>query len=151
MSADISIRRSFVSHRLPATPSRKPLANARGLRLVDLSELPRWGVKGRGTFSWLATIGATVPEGDNRAQQQHDGSLIARLSPGEALVLSSLSDGQSHLAQTIDALPAEGRNACYPAPRRDSHCWFMITSTDAPRMFAKLCGVDLASGRFAHG
>ena len=146
-----SIRRSPVSHRLAATLSGVPTANTSRPRLVDLSDLPRWGVKGRGTFTWLAAIGAMVPDDNNRAQLQPDGSLISRLSPGEALVLSSVPDGQGHLAKTIDALPPEGRDACYPAPRRDSHCWFMITGGDAPRMFSKLCAVDLAADQFADG
>jgi sarcosine oxidase subunit gamma len=122
-----------------------------GLRLVDLSHLPRWGVKGRGAFAWLGSIGAAIPGENNRARQQHDESLIAQLSPGEALILSSVPDGQCHLATTNDALPPEGRDACYPAPRRDSHCWFMIAGADGPRMFAKLCAVDLAANQFADG
>ena len=153
MSPDISIRRSFVSGRVPDRAPGNPVVRLgdSNLRLVDLSVLPRWGVKGRNIFAWLTKAGADVPSGDNRIQRQSDGSLIAQLSPGEALILPSLPDGQSHLARMIDALPAEGRDACYPAPRHDSHCWFMISGIDTPRMFAKLCGVDLASNKFSDG
>jgi sarcosine oxidase subunit gamma len=113
-----------------------------------LSVLPRWGLKSRDAFSWLAGHGATTPSADNTAKLQRDGSLVARLSPGEALILSPPVHGRSSLAEAIEKLPAEGQGACYPAPRWDSHCWFVVVGPDAPRMFAKLCGVDLAPDQF---
>ena len=36
-------------------------------------------------------------------------------------------------------------------PRWDSHCWFAVAGADAPRMFAKLCGVDFAAESFPDG
>jgi sarcosine oxidase, subunit gamma len=120
-----------------------------GLTLVDLSVVPRWGLKGRDVSSWLDRQGATMPRSDNRAELQRDGSLIARLSPGEVLVLSPV-EGQSHFG-AIECLTAAGEGACYPVPRRDSHCWFVVTGGDSPAMFAKLCGVDLAPDRFSAG
>ena len=54
------------------------------LKLVDLSVVPRWGLKGRGIEAWLARNGITIPAEDNRAELQADGSLLARLSPGDA-------------------------------------------------------------------
>jgi sarcosine oxidase subunit gamma len=153
MNPHISIRRSFLSGRLTGQVAGASAAGADGakLRLFDLSLLPRWGIKGRGALSWLTTAGAATPGGDNRARRQSDGSLVVQLSPVEVLILSSLPDGQSHLAETVDALPLAGHDACYPAPRRDSHCWFMITGNDTPRMFAKLCGVNLVADKFADG
>jgi sarcosine oxidase, subunit gamma len=153
-----SARRSFVYRRLSASTQLKdadlaprPAASGPQLKLVDLSVLPRWGMKGRGAFAWLKTQGAITPRGDNRAEPQDDGSLIARLSPGEALILSSVPDGRSSLALAIETIPPEGRGSCYPVPRRDSHCWFIVMGHDAPRMFAKLCGVDLAADQFTNG
>lgn len=153
MRPHISMRRSFVAGRLTGQAAGAPAAGAGGanLLLFDLSLLPRWGIKGRGTLPWLTTAGAAAPSGDNRAQRQSDGSLVVQLSPSEVLILSPLSDGQSRLAEMIDALPPAGHDACYPAPRRDSHCWFVIAGSDAPRMFAKLCGVNLASDKFTDG
>jgi sarcosine oxidase subunit gamma len=156
-----SARRSFVYRRLSAsTPlgrtedadlAPRPASSKPKLKMVDLSVLPRWGLKGRDAFAYLKTQGAITPSDDNRAEPQHDGSLIARLSPGEALILSSVPDGRSSVAGAIEAMPPEGRGACYPVPRRDSHCWFIVAGHDAPRMFAKLCGVDLAADQFASG
>jgi sarcosine oxidase, subunit gamma len=149
MSPPLTQRRSFVGRRLPA--DLLSATDINGLKLVDLSLLPRWGVKGRGALARLAAHGATAPTQDNRAARQSDGSLIARLSPGEALVLASVRDARAAIAQAIEALPPEGHGACYPVPRRDSHCWFVVCGADAPRMFAKLCGVDLAAESFADG
>jgi sarcosine oxidase subunit gamma len=120
------------------------------LKLVDLSVVPRWGLKGRDVSSWLDRQGAAMPRTDNRAELQRDGSLIARLSPGEVLILAPL-EGRSSLAAAIERLPAAGEGACYPVPRRDSHCWFVVIGGDSPAMFAKLCGVDLAPDRFFAG
>jgi sarcosine oxidase, subunit gamma len=154
-------RRSFVHRRLTASPSHGGSDDSNGapssagskskVKLVDLSILPRWGLKGRETFAYLEQHGAITPRYENKSEPQRDGSLIARLSAGEALILSSLPDGRSSLAQAIDTLPPEGRAACYPVPRRDSHCWFVVAGSDAPRMFAKLCSVDLTIDRFANG
>ena len=123
---------------------------AAGLKLVDLSVVPRWGLKGRGISSWLDRQGATMPRSDNRAEPQPDGSLIARLSPAEVLILAPV-DARSRFADAIESLPAAGEGACYPVPRRDSHCWFVVTGQDSSAMFAKLCGVDLAPDRFPAG
>ena len=151
MSAETAIRRSFVGRRLlPAATTTTAQDRAR-VTLADLSVLPRWGVKGRGSFDWLRREGAACPSGDSRAQRQPDGSLLARLSPAEALILPSLPGGQAALAPAVEALPPEGRADCYPVPRRDSHCWFRLSGDDAPRVFAKLCAVDLAADRFADG
>ena len=91
-----------------------------------------------------------MPRADNRAEPQRDGSLIARLSPAEALVLSPV-EGKSGFADAIERLPAAGEGACYPVPRRDSHCWFVLIGKDTPAMLAKLCAVDLAARRFPVG
>jgi sarcosine oxidase subunit gamma len=152
MISSDSARRSFIYRRLTeANAGARPWrAGDFGLKLVDLSPVARWGLKGRNAFTWLGTQGATIPEENNKAVRQGDGSWIARLSPSEALVLSPLHGG-SAIGRMIDDLPAEGGGACYPVPRRDSHAWFVVAGADAPRMFAKLCAVDVAADRFPDG
>jgi sarcosine oxidase subunit gamma len=127
-----------------------PASLSAGLKLVDLSVLPRWGLKGRGVASWLARHGMTMPIADNRAERQQDGSLLARLSPTEVLILAPFA-GKSIIAEPIEHIASGGQDACYPAPRRESHCWFVVTGSDAAKMFSKLCGVDLSPGRFDVG
>jgi sarcosine oxidase, subunit gamma len=152
MISSDSARRSFIYRRLTeANASVRPRpAGDFGLKLADLSLLARWGLKGRDAFDWLDAQGATTPGENNKAARQGDGSLIARLSPSEVLILSPFHDG-SAIGRMIEDLPAEGRGACYPVPRRDSHAWFVVTGADAPRMFAKLCAIDLAVDRFPDG
>jgi sarcosine oxidase subunit gamma len=158
------MRRSFVYRRLLAAGCRfgtladAALATTRpaegsedALKLVDLSVCLRWGVKGRGALPWLTARGAVLPAADHRSVRQADGTLVARLSPGEALVLGPVPVAPSGLGAAIERIPAEGEAGCYPVPRRDSHAWFMIVGEDAARMFAKLCGVDLSPGSFAEG
>lgn len=127
-----------------------PASLTAGLKLIDLSVLPRWGLKGRGVPAWLARHGVTMPLADNHADLQPDGSLVARVSPAEVLVLPPIV-GKSVLAEPIEQIAPGGEDACYPAPRRESHCWFVMVGNAAEKMFAKLCGVDLSPGRFAVG
>jgi sarcosine oxidase subunit gamma len=127
-----------------------PTSLAAGLKLIDLSVLPRWGLKGRGIASWLTRHGMIMPSADNRAELQQDGSLLARLSPAEVLILALIA-GKSSIAEPIEQMALAGEDACYPAPRRESHCWFMVIGSDAAKMFAKLCGVDLSPACFAVG
>jgi sarcosine oxidase subunit gamma len=161
MSAQSFARRSFVYRRLQeagftfadsgdASLAERPAHSDARLKLIDLSVLPRWGLKGSGVAAWLGRNGAVLPGSDNRAELQADGAVIARLSPAEALILAAIY-AQASLAEAIGRLPPEGEDACYPVPRRDSHCCFVVTGDDAARMFAKLCAVDLAPDRFAPG
>jgi len=70
--------------------------------------------------------------------------LIARLSPGELLLLSSpASPSVSALTSVPDA-----NYRCYPVRRQDSHYWFSLTGPRCPEMFAKLCAVDLSPDVF---
>ncbi len=130
------------------------LAAAGRLGLADLSVLARSGFKGAGTPEWLAGQGVTLPEASNRAARQTGGELAARLAPNELLILGALAGGEGGLAETLEAawaaetLPPETPRG-FPLPRRDSHAWFLVAGSDAPAMFAKLCGVDLRSGKFA--
>ena len=151
-------RRSFVYRRLTAAGARfteldgaavakcyAAEGNAARLGLADLSPLDRAGIKGRGTFAWLGEGGLPAPEANNRAARHEAGGLVARLADNEALLLRGL-DGDADWISGLD-LP-QGRDA-YPAPRRDSHAWFLVTGTDAAACLAKLCGVDLRAHKFA--
>lgn len=132
-------------------PGREAEA-ARRLGLADLSPWPRTGFKGAGTPEWLQDQGVLVPPESNRAARQACGSLAARLSPGEVLILDSLA-GEGALSARLEAawsaapLPPEAPRG-FPLPRRDSHAWFLVSGEHAPAMFAKLCAVDLRDRGF---
>jgi sarcosine oxidase subunit gamma len=154
-------RRSFVYRRLQeagftfadsgdSALAERPTPSDVRLKLIDVSVVARWGLKGRGVAAWLGRNGAVLPGSDNRAELQADRALIARLSPVEVLILAPIHS-QASLAEAIGRIPPEGEDACYPLPRRDSHCCFVVTGDDAARMFAKLCAVNLAPDRFPPG
>lgn len=134
----------------PAATGEGRQKHAGALSLLDLSVLPRWGLKGREAFSWLAAQGALVPTSEQTATRQPDGALMGRLSPGEALLLPSLSDGTCGIGGPVEQIAAAGHEHCYPVPRRDSHAWFLVRGNAAPQMLAKLCAVDLSPDRFAN-
>lgn len=120
---------------------------ARRMALADLSVLPHWGLKGRGTMEWLAAQGLAIGADSNKAYRQAGGELAAKLAPSEIFLLDSLAGTGALPARLADAWtwaanaprPQQG----YPTPRQDSHAWFMITGVHAPEMFSKICGVDL--------
>jgi sarcosine oxidase subunit gamma len=151
MTADDFARRSFVYRRKEAINIAVGRHfNPTKLRLFDLSVFPRWGLKGRDAMAWLERAGVKIPIQDNTAEIQSDDSVVARLSPSEVLVLGAFR-GECAIGKKITRLSVSGSDACYPVPRRDSHCWFAVTGNDAPIMFAKLCAVDLSPSQFAIG
>jgi sarcosine oxidase subunit gamma len=130
-------------------------ARVRHLGLADLSTLPRFGFKGKGTADWLAQEGIAVPEQSNRATRQKDGGLALRLAPQEIVVLGDLKGANGtprrlRAAWEAQGLPPQSPRG-FPMPRDETHAWFMVTGTESAAMFAKLCGVDLRPGSFANG
>lgn len=124
---------------------------AQHLGLADLSALVRAGFKGAGALAWGAQQGLQLPGAPNRAQLQTDGSLVARLSQEEMLILTDL-----HLRSSLAVdIPRAGSTASaegvYLLPRSDSHCWFALTGMQASEVFSTLCGVDLRNHKFAPG
>ena len=107
------------------------------LALIDLSPLPRVGIKGSEPERWLQPQGYTIDEALNKAYQQEDGSLICRLSTNELLWLSRLHSP----TRVVEISQPDGR--CYPLARQDSHVEFIIVGRSSANMMAKLCGVDL--------
>ena len=120
--------------------------------LRDLSPLPRTGFKGADTPKWLATQGVSFSDAHNRAYAQPDGSLLARLSPGEFLLLGC-RDGATGLVDTLDGAWSweADLGLCFPVPRQDSHAWFHLSGPACPAMFAKICAIDLRPHKFTDG
>jgi sarcosine oxidase subunit gamma len=123
------------------------LTTGSGLALIDLSALPRAGIKGKGLSQWITSKSYEVGEEPNRAYAQRDGVLIARLSPGELMLLANPADP----SMDVMTYSLEATYNCYPVRRQDSHYWFAVTGVRCPAMFAKLCGVDLSPDIFAGG
>lgn len=118
------------------------------LALVDLSPLPRTGYKGRDTADWMQKQGVSITSESNAAALQGDGSIAARLAPGEVVILGSGPDDT--LCARLDAAWSMDAGLVFPVPRRDTNLWLRITGAQAPAMFAKICGVDLRPQSFAN-
>jgi sarcosine oxidase subunit gamma len=135
----------LVSHY--AEPSMEALLAA-NLGIADLSTLPRTGFKGAGALAWVASQGVKLPDQPNNAVLQTDGTMVAKLSHQELLVVSDLMATGS----TVDHLNKQPEaSQTYSLPRADSHSWLAITGGAAAEMFSKVCGVDLRTHKFAEG
>jgi sarcosine oxidase subunit gamma len=159
-----ALRRSFHYRDLVAAGARfRPLGDsmvaadyggadeasiARRPGLADLSPLPRAGFKGAKLADWLASKGVAVGAESNRAYPVANGTLAARLAPGEVLLLGSL-DGDAGSIAALEQAWSYDDAGVWPVPRRDASFWFMVTGEHSPAMFAKICGVDLRPKSFA--
>ena len=124
---------------------------AETLGLADLTPFPRIGFKGWNTGPWLAGAGAAMGEASNRAYPQADGTRIARLAPGEALVLADRRGG-GPLIETLDrAWSMAEADGCFRVARDETSCWLLLTGAHAASMMAKVCAVDLRPQSFAPG
>ena len=115
-----------------------------GISIVDLTCLPRTGIKGKDLSPWIQTTGYDIGAESNRAYLQSDGMLVARLSPGELMLLADPSDPSDEMM----AFSLEDDYQCYSVRRQDSHYWFSLAGALCSDMFAKLCGVDLSGANF---
>ncbi len=116
--------------------------------IIDLSERPRLGFKGRGTLPAMQKRGIVVENQPNRAFQQPDGSLCLVLAASEVLLLDMRGGNDTGFAKLeADWRIEDGERAC-PMPRRHSHAWFAIQGEVAPDMLSKLCAIDFRPHRF---
>src|SRR3990167_4419153 len=118
--------------------------------LIALTNLPRVGFRGAQSADYLRQRGYQLPGAPNQALTQADGCLVARLSQTEYLLLGSLHDSGSRIAQEERDWQF-GETANYLLPRQDSHAWLLLTGAHIAEVMAKLCGVDLRAEAFPPG
>ncbi len=118
-------------------------AQARKLGICDLSPLQRTGFKGWNMADWLRAQGAVMAEESNITSPQTDGTRIARLAPGEALVLGDYQGGGTLIEKLDSAWSIESADGCYQVPRTETNFWLALTGASAPALFTKICAVDL--------
>lgn len=118
--------------------------------LRDLSTLPRTGFKGAESPAWLEAQGVVLPAAPNLATRQADGSLVARLAPGEFLILGGLHGGSAPVDRLDAAWSIDTAGFCFQLPRRDSHAWLHLSGDKVATLFAKICGVDIRPKAFAN-
>lgn len=118
------------------------------LAIIDLSERPRFGFKGRGTLPAMQRRGIVVENQPNRAFRQANGSLCLVLAASEVFLLGARDDDDSGLAKLEADWRIEDGERTYPMPRRHSHAWFAVQGEAAPDMLSKLCAIDFRPHRF---
>jgi sarcosine oxidase, subunit gamma len=118
------------------------------LGIVDLSDRPRIGFKGRGTLPAMQRRGIAVENQPNRAFLQADGAVCMVLATSEIFLLGPLQGEKDFFAALEGGWRLDDHERTYPMPRRHSHAWFAIQGKKAPAMLAKLCAVDLRPHRF---
>ena len=124
-------------------------AQARSLGLCDLSALPRTGFKGWNMAAWLAAQGGEMSEASNIVTPQSDGTRIARLAPGEALLLADYQGHAPLIEKADSAWSMQEADGCFQVPRAETNFWLALSGTHAPALFAKICAVDLRPESFA--
>ena len=120
-------------------------ADATVCGLADLSALPRIGFKGWHVWAVLAENGVACPPLNNTALEVSTGGLCLRLGDNEAFILS---DPRSPMRDRFAPMYLEPTEGCYPAPRRETHAWLLITGSAAPEVLSKVCAVDCRLHRF---
>ena len=119
------------------------------LALVDLSPLPRFGVKGADAESILRASGFEAPA-FGRAALQPGGETAAGLGGGEFLILCAPDGGlaaQKTVAAAVAARAKKSQQAeAMTLPRRDSHGWFALCGEERFAAAARLCAIDLRAG-----
>jgi sarcosine oxidase subunit gamma len=118
-------------------------AQARSLGLCDLSALQRTGFKGWNMPAWFKSQGADMAEESNLVTPQSDGTRIARLAPGEALLLGDDQGGGALIEKADAAWSMESADGCFQVPRVETNFWLALSGEHTPALFAKICAVDL--------
>lgn len=119
------------------------------LAFIDLSALPRCGLKNEGTPQWLASRGVVVPDVANRAARQADGGLCARLGGTDILVTSDpFGYGTRPRQLLVDWAADPERPKGWDAHREDGFCWFFLIGSRAPDFWSRVCSVDMRPAIF---
>ena len=112
---------------------------ARHLGFIDLSVLPKLGIKGPSAAAWLAEQSLPVPANTYDAASCDDGSCLVRLGVDEFLI--EQHPGGSRVVELTELLtsPVPG---VYPVCREDAT--FVLTGASAGEVMAQTCGVDMS-------
>ena len=139
ISADV-IEETLPERSSLISASRSDLGN--GVVIVDRTLSDRCGIRGRTTASWLESLSMLVPDKPNCAQVQKDGTILARLSVGEFLLLGSSNYLGCH---------PDGADSNYSLPRADSHAWLVVSGAHSRELLQAVCSIDLRPSSFLDG
>lgn len=136
-------RTKLVSDYGESTDQRR--AGVHKLGLIDLSPLPRLGVKGNKVAAWIHKNGYRDCESPDAVSQQSDGRVLCRLSADEYLLLTNIS------AQVdSDLWHSNGPADCFPIDRQASHSWIAVCGQHSFSVINKLCGLAVSVDTFSN-
>ncbi len=105
------------------------------ITLTDLTPLPRFGLKGRGSAAWLQTQGRPLPQINQIANG------VLRLGREDLVVVEAADD----LRAKWHAAPSpKGYNAW----REETWAWMHLSGQHLGDVLAKICPVDLSPAAF---
>ncbi|MFT6032303.1 MAG: sarcosine oxidase subunit gamma [Arenicella sp.] len=131
-----------------AHETEKSKARAQSIAVVDLTCLNRIGFKGADTSRWLSSKSLKLPNVPNQSLIGTDGTLVARLSATEFMILDTTANDGQKVESLRSAWSMDLDQRSYLLERGDSHSWFAVTGELAPQMLAKVCAVDLRIHKF---
>lgn len=117
--------------------------------LIDLSVLPRFGLRGPNAGEALIAAGLQHPEQPNTLTVSAEGVMVLRLGRTEywVLALPGASAGPD-----MDALQQQlCGSGIYPVYCHDSYTWLAMAGDNLADIMAKVCAVDLRAESFAPG
>ncbi len=124
------------------------------LALCDLSSFNRAGFRGRNIAPWFEQQHNIVLPAVNQALMTEDGLLVSCLSHTEVLLLEDIESGGDVFTSILDKTGTESISSVHPEiyylPRQTSHSCFFTSGEHCARLFSKLCGVDLRTGKFSN-
>jgi sarcosine oxidase, subunit gamma len=106
--------------------------------IVDLSCLPRFGVKGPRAAAALEALGLALPPEPNRWAELESGGIVARLGRSEFLLEDGIVGGS--VRRVHEAL-ADGASGVYPVPRQDLA--LALVGSQVPALWEQTCSFDL--------
>ncbi|MBZ9765387.1 hypothetical protein LB535_14925 [Mesorhizobium sp. CA10] len=112
--------------------------------LSDLTDRPRFGLKGGGSAAWLAAQGITLPC-VNRIGE-HRGMQVLRLGNEDILLLAE--DAGETLAEVKAAWQAATAPKGYSSWREESWAWMRLSGPELAEAMRALCALDLRPQKF---
>ncbi|MBA3517794.1 MAG: hypothetical protein H0T75_09175 [Rhizobiales bacterium] len=113
--------------------------------LQDLSDRPRFGLKGGGSTGWLSSQGVPIPAVNRVATST--GIRVLRLGREDVLLLAE--GAVSKLDPLFAARTAEKASKGYSAWREEGWAWMRLTGQRVEETMARLCALDLRPKHFA--
>lgn len=127
-------------HDMPVPWSYRATGAAESLAIVDVSALPRYGLKGPGAIAWLGSIGITIPDRHNRWLDLPGGGLIGRLGHTEFFI----EDGPTgNVVDTTVGRFGAGTPGVYAVPHQDAA--IVLTGERTNEVLVQTCNINFGA------